>query len=386
MNCETIASILDDHRAARLGAAERRDVDAHLHGCDRCAETWSTHHLLASERFDAPPAGLFERLTTGLDTRAAPPARATGTRRRWVSPALAASLLLVMAATIWRLPDPQREATASAPVVTGPVLSTLTAPVDAPPPAAAALTAGVDYDLVGRGSLPAMSGGRAQVVEFFAWWCNPCYAFDAQLERWKQSVEPRIEVVRIPVVWNQRGELHARAYYTAAVLGRLDVMHGPVFAEIHDRGNPLSSPEAWAKLFAAYGVDPGTFDATFNSTRVDAQVERAAALASEYGITSTPSLVVGGRYLVNATRAGSTERLFAVAEQLAAGGGCSVRNPASVQERGDPIFEQVQVDRDAARAQEALNALRERTQDPSAAQAQENLAELRERTVTPPCR
>jgi hypothetical protein len=71
---------------------------------------------------------------------------------------------------------------------------------------------------------------------------------------------------------------------------------------------------------------------------------------------------------VNARVAGTTERLFAVAEQLAgAAERCSVRNvPVRAQPGGDTIFEQrqVQVDRDAARAQEALEALRERTIEP----------------------
>ena len=70
MNCETIDSILDDHRAARLGVLERRDVDAHLRTCERCAETWTTQHLLVGERFDAPPAGLFERLAKLLGAQA----------------------------------------------------------------------------------------------------------------------------------------------------------------------------------------------------------------------------------------------------------------------------------------------------------------------------
>jgi protein dithiol oxidoreductase (disulfide-forming) len=356
MNCETIDSILDDHRAARLASPERRDVDAHLRTCDRCAEAWAAQHLLAGERFAAPPPGLFERLAGGLAAVEAAPARATATRARratWLSPTLAAGVLVAMAVTIWRLPDTRLIVeVASAPPVSTPAPS-VTAPVDSPPRAAATLVAGADYDLVGRGSLPAMSGGRAQVVEFFQFGCFPCYSFESQLERWQQIVEPRIEVVRIPVIWNERGELHARAYYTAAALDKLDIVRGPLFAEIHERGNPLLSAAALAKLFAAYGVDLATFEETFNSSAVDAQVERAAALAREYDITATPALVVGGRYLV---KNGAANGMFAIAEELAG------QSLLEVRER---VQDLPTLDRDdRVRVQETLRQLRESTREP----------------------
>jgi thiol:disulfide interchange protein DsbA len=346
MNCETIDSILDDHRVARLGVPERRDVDAHLRTCDRCAEAWTMQHLLVGERFDAPPAGLFERLTSRLPDVAATLTPATATRRRWLSPALAAGVLLAVAVALWRLPDRELDvesasAPAPAPSVVGPVEPLRPGPE---------LIARTDYELVGPGSLPAMSGGRVQVVEFFAYWCNPCYAFESELVRWKQTVEPRIEVVRIPVVWNPRSELQARAHYTAAALGRLDIVHGPMFEEIHRGGNALDSAGALAKLFAQFGVDVAAFDEAFNSSAVDAQVERAAALAREYGITSTPSLVIGGRYRTSPGLAGSAERALAVAERLAATSAVCDRTTCSSQRASDPT--------------RTLDLLRERTREP----------------------
>jgi thiol:disulfide interchange protein DsbA len=205
--------------------------------------------------------------------------------------------------------------------------------VGAPRPAPE-LVASTDYELVGPGSLPAMSGGRVQVVEFFAFWCNPCYVFESELVRWKQAVEPRIEVVHVPVVWNPRSELQARAHYTAAALGRLDIVRGPMFEEIHQAGNALDSAEALAKLFARFGIDVAAFDEAFNSSAVDAQVAQAAALAREYGITSTPTLVIAGRYRTNASLAGSAERALAVAERLARQESCSVARASFC----EPVF------------------------------------------------
>lgn len=339
MNCETIDSILDDHRAAHLGGPERRDVDAHLHTCDRCAEAWTLQHLLVGERFDAPPAGLFERLAGRLPEVKAAPAPAGAARRRWLAPALAAGVLVAAAVAVWWVPGQQftpsivllrHEGGLRFAIRTTPwPAPSVTAPVEAP-----TFTAGVDYEPVGPGSLPAMSGGRVQVVEFFAFWCNPCYVFESELVRWKQAVEPRIEVVHVPVVWNPRSELQARAHYTAAALGKLDIVRGPLFDAIHEGGNALDSAAALAELFARLGVDVATFDATFNSSAVDAQVAQAAALAREYGITSTPTLVIAGRYRTNTSLAGSAERALAVAERLARQESCSVARASFC----EPVF------------------------------------------------
>jgi thiol:disulfide interchange protein DsbA len=205
----------------------------------------------------------------------------------------------------------------SAPIVAPAPAPIVTAPVAATPRAAPTFVAGRDYELAGRGSLPATSGGRVQVVEFFWWGCTPCYAFEADLLRWKEAVEPRIEVVKIPIAWNPAAELHARAYYAAEALGRLDVVQGPFFEEIHRGGNALASAGALAKFFARFGVDAAVFDATFNSNAIDTRVEEAKALAREYGITATPSLVIGGRYVTTPTLAGAPARMFAVVEELA---------------------------------------------------------------------
>lgn len=78
-----------------------------------------------------------------------------------------------------------------------------------------------------------------------------------------------------------------------------------------------------SRTFRRFGVDAATFDATFDSSEVDARMERAAALARQYGIAATKTLVVGGRYSTNPTLAGTGSReplqaMLAVVDQLVA--------------------------------------------------------------------
>jgi thiol:disulfide interchange protein DsbA len=126
-------------------------------------------------------------------------------------------------------------------------------------------------------------------------------------------------------MFRPEAQLQARAYYTAEVLGKLDVMHDAFYDEIHERGNPLASRAALADFFERFGVDAATFDATFDSSDVDERMRRAVALNREYGIIGTPTLVVAGRYSTNPERpSDATEResswttMLAIVDQLVA--------------------------------------------------------------------
>jgi thiol:disulfide interchange protein DsbA len=163
--------------------------------------------------------------------------------------------------------------------------------------------AGRDYEvLAGAAARPAAAAtDTVEVTEFFMFWCTPCYAFEPALDRWEAQAPSDVTLTRVPALFNAVAQLQARAYYTAESLGKLDAMHNAFYDEIHERGNPLASRVALEDFFLRFGVDAATFDATFDSSEVDARMERAVALNREYGITATPTLVVAGRYSTNAT-------------------------------------------------------------------------------------
>jgi thiol:disulfide interchange protein DsbA len=178
------------------------------------------------------------------------------------------------------------------------------------------VAARVRYETLGTGPLLLSADGRVQVTEFFMWGCGPCFAFETELVRWETAARERVEVVRVPVLFNPLAELHARAFYTAAALGKLDALHPLFYDELHTRGGALDSPAAIAELFARVGVDRRAFDEAFDSREVDAALERAAELSREYGVTATPTLIVGGRYATGPRFAGSLEGMLAVVDDL----------------------------------------------------------------------
>jgi thiol:disulfide interchange protein DsbA len=184
--------------------------------------------------------------------------------------------------------------------------------------AAPRFVAGRDYDVLAAAVPPTTDAERVTVMEFFGFWCLPCYAFEPELTRWSGEASDRVALTRVPVLFYAyaEAELHARAFYTAEALGKLDTMHAGFYEEIHVRGNRLSTREALAEFFAQFGVDGVTFDAAFDSPDVDARVQRAVALGREYRIEAVPALAVAGRYVTSVGMAGS--ELLAVVDQLVA--------------------------------------------------------------------
>jgi thiol:disulfide interchange protein DsbA len=138
--------------------------------------------------------------------------------------------------------------------------------------------------------------------------CFPCYAFEGDLSRWQAEAPSGVVLTRVPALFNPLAQLHARAYYTAEVLGKVDAMRPVIYDTIHVSENPLDSRDALADLFLFFGVDRATFDATFDSSEVDARLQRAVALNREYSISATPTIVVDGRYVTNPVVAGAAMR------------------------------------------------------------------------------
>ncbi len=135
---------------------------------------------------------------------------------------------------------------------------------------------------------------------------------------WKKALPEDVEFRGSPAMWNELMELHARAFYTAEVLGVLDQMNLVVFQAMNVDGNRLSSEEEIQKLFVANGVAAEDFSKAFKSFGVGSQVNQAAARARAAQITGTPAMMVNGKYHVSTRKAGSQPEMLKVADFLIA--------------------------------------------------------------------
>jgi thiol:disulfide interchange protein DsbA len=304
MNCEAIDAILDEHLVGRLTLAERQQAAEHVGRCARCSAAWTADDALRGETIADPPPDLFGALARRVAV--APARREAAVRSRWLWPAAAAAAAVAVVAIAARFgvlePIGGRVTKSLQDAISARALDGLSS-APSSTVGASPFVAGRDYELVpGAAARPAVAAsGQIEVTEFFMFHCFPCHAFEPELDRWQAQAPSDVSLTRVPALFNAAAQLQARAYYTAEVLGLRDAMHDAFYAEIHERGNPLASRDALADFFERFGIDTATFDAAFDSSEVDARMQRAAALNRAYGVTATPTLIVAGRY---ATRPG----------------------------------------------------------------------------------
>lgn len=72
MNCTDVHTILDEHRDARLTAAERGAVDAHLIGCADCTAAWHAHGELLALAVPAMAPAFPDSVLSAIDSRSRP--------------------------------------------------------------------------------------------------------------------------------------------------------------------------------------------------------------------------------------------------------------------------------------------------------------------------
>ena len=174
---------------------------------------------------------------------------------------------------------------------------------------------GEDYDLISP-AVRTVDPDKIEVVEFFWYGCSHCYTFEPVIGAWKKTLGDDVVFRGSPAVWAKPMELHARAYYTAEVLGVLDTMNPLLFQAMNVDGKKLSSEAEIQELFVANGVAADDFSKAFNSFGVTSQLNQANARARAAKITGTPAVMVNGKYHINSRKAGTQANVLKVADFL----------------------------------------------------------------------
>ena len=165
---------------------------------------------------------------------------------------------------------------------------------------------------------PTSDPDRIEVVEVFWYGCPHCNRFQPFLEPWIEALPDDVRFVRMPAVFSDLWELHARAYYIAQALGVLDSIHHRIFAAIHGQGRGLETMDALRDFFAEQGVDARDFDRHADSFSVKSGVQRSLVMQGRYGLRGVPAIIVNGRFLVSGSTAGSYPKVLEVTDALIA--------------------------------------------------------------------
>lgn len=160
------------------------------------------------------------------------------------------------------------------------------------------------------------SPDKIEVAEVFWYGCPHCYNLEPVIKEWASRLPADVSFVRIPVMWNPTNEIHARVFYTAEALGKLDEISNAMFRAIHLENRMLTEEREIQRLFEQHGVPAATFNQTFRSFGVESQLRRAKDLTTRYRVRGVPLLVINGKYTTDGPEIRNQQEMLALAEEL----------------------------------------------------------------------
>jgi thiol:disulfide interchange protein DsbA len=141
-----------------------------------------------------------------------------------------------------------------------------------------------------------------EVVEFFSFYCGPCYLFIDKypvISAINKVLPEGKAVVRYHVsAMGKLGHELSEAWAIATVMGVTEQVERPLFIAVQ-RDKSINTPEDISVIFRDAGIDPETYNNAKNSMMVKAFVVRQEAMVKTFRVKGTPSIYVMGRYLID---------------------------------------------------------------------------------------
>jgi len=202
-------------------------------------------------------------------------------------------------------------------------LGLLVAGFVSPLQAAAVWTECVNYFLVPIAHPPSLPKGKVEVTEIFSYGCPACNAFIPTMRQLQKAL-PANAVLNYEAagfIPSEDWPMFQRAFYTAQALGIAAQTHEAMFDAVWGTGelatfdpntkrlkDPQPTIEDAAKFYnKKTGIPIAKFIARSKDFDVDSKIRQADELIMrDYHVDRTPTIVVNGKYRLNAESAGVT--------------------------------------------------------------------------------
>lgn len=175
--------------------------------------------------------------------------------------------------------------------------------------------------------------GKVEVAEVFSYGCPGCNQFLPTLARIKAALPKHAELAYVPASWIEAESwpLFQRAYLAAKALGIAEQSHEAMFAAVWGPNGPLAVVDTRtgrlkarqptiqdvARFHAGRGYcTEAEFLAAARSFTVESRMRQSDELIKKYMASSTPCLVIGGRYRIEMNSIKSEDELIALVRFL----------------------------------------------------------------------
>lgn len=199
------------------------------------------------------------------------------------------------------------------------------------PPQGPAPVAGTDYEEIAGGQPYQPLDGKIEVVEVFGYVCPACAAFHPVVSDWEKKLPADVRFTYVPAPFGPEWNPYAKSYYVAESMGLVKRTHDALINAIHvshampGEGDKPDEQKI-ANFYAGYGANAEQFLAAMNSFAVASKINRGKQFMMRSGVSSTPTLVIDGKYRVTGGRGWEdklriADHLIAMERARAAGGG-----------------------------------------------------------------
>jgi len=212
---------------------------------------------------------------------------------------------------------------------------------------AADFVAGKHYTVLPQAQRTNVAPGKVEVMEVFSYGCPACNSFRPAMRKLKAALPANAQVVYLPASWNdaENWPLLQRAYLTAQSLGVAEKAHDAMFEAIWTTGE-LGVTDASGKRLKpkaslpniddmgrfyqrVAGVKSADFVAASKSFGVDLKIRQAESQIKAMQVTSTPTLVVAGKYRINNQSFETTDQIIEAVKFLVAKESAAPAKPAA---------------------------------------------------------
>lgn len=144
------------------------------------------------------------------------------------------------------------------------------------------------------------AGGKVEVVEVFSYGCVHCAEAAVPVDAFRRRLPATVAFKLVPAMFNRPWLVYARGFYVARRFHVVEASHLALFKARWVDHQPLDQLPQLAGFYAGYGIDTARFMALATSRPLWEEMRHDALLAERWGVESTPTFIVNGRYRVSA--------------------------------------------------------------------------------------